>query len=271
MACGEGGNMRWLIVSDLHYSLPQFDWLAREAPRHDLVVLAGDALDIASLVDYRAQTLVVRKYLERIAETTKVIVSSGNHDLDAESAGGERIARWIEDLRAFGIAADGDSLTIGDHFFSVCPWWDGPEARARMLAQIDADSRARGDRRWIWIHHAPPRDTQISWSGSKTLGDEDVTVLIKRYAPDLVVSGHVHQSPFVKDGSWVDRLGATMVLNAGHQFGAPPAHIVVQSNRAEAVWLSAMGAQSVRLDAPLVRPVMPLRALPDWFDSARAQ
>lgn len=263
--------MRWLIVSDLHYSLPQFDWLAQEAPRHDLVVLAGDALDISSLVDYRAQALVVRKYLQRIAETTKVIVSSGNHDLDAESASGERIARWIEDLRTSGIAIDGDSIALGDHFFTICPWWDGPEARAKMLEQIEVDSKARGAKRWVWIHHAPPRDTPVSWTGSKTLGDEEVTALIARYRPDCVVSGHIHQSPFVKDGSWVDRLDDTWVFNSGHQYGAPPAHIVVQSKIGEAVWMSAMGAQSVNLDAPLVRPLPQLRILPDWFDAVAGQ
>ena len=32
--------MRLLLVSDLHYSLPQWDWLVRAAPRYDLVVLS---------------------------------------------------------------------------------------------------------------------------------------------------------------------------------------------------------------------------------------
>ena len=81
--------MRCLFVADLHYSLPQFDWLLRVAGRHDLVVLAGDALDVGSLVDYRAQRLVVRKYLQRIAASTRLIVCSGNHDLDAAYETGE--------------------------------------------------------------------------------------------------------------------------------------------------------------------------------------
>ncbi len=60
--------MRCLFVADLHYALPQFDWLLKTAPCYDLTVLAGDALDLASIVDYRAQTLVVRKYLQRLGE-----------------------------------------------------------------------------------------------------------------------------------------------------------------------------------------------------------
>ena len=68
--------MRCLFVADLHYSLPQFDWLLRTAAGYDLVVLAGDALDVGSIVDFRAQTLVVRKYLQRLAGVTRLIVCS---------------------------------------------------------------------------------------------------------------------------------------------------------------------------------------------------
>ena len=59
--------MRCLVVADLHYSLPQFDWLLSAAPHFDLVIFAGDALDVGSLVDFRAQIVVVKKYLALLA------------------------------------------------------------------------------------------------------------------------------------------------------------------------------------------------------------
>ena len=40
--------MRCLVVADLHYALPQFDWLVAAADHFDAVVFAGDALDLAS-------------------------------------------------------------------------------------------------------------------------------------------------------------------------------------------------------------------------------
>ena len=40
--------MRILHLADLHYSLPQFDWVVQRAPDYDLVVLAGDCLNINS-------------------------------------------------------------------------------------------------------------------------------------------------------------------------------------------------------------------------------
>src|SRR6266853_1501215 len=115
--------MRCLVVADLHYSLPQFDWLVSAAPHFELVIFAGDALDVGSLVDFRAQIVVVRKYLTLLSGITRVILCSGNHDLDERSPEGEKISRWIGEVRELGIACDGDSLTIGDTLFTVCPWW----------------------------------------------------------------------------------------------------------------------------------------------------
>ena len=259
--------MRCLFVSDLHYSLPQFDWLLQVADKYDLVIFAGDALDVGSLVDFRAQTLVVRKYLQRLAGMTRLVFCSGNHDLDSRTEAGEKVARWIDDIRKLNIACDDDCLVIEDTLFSIFPWWDGPMVRDRLIAQLEADSRRREGRNWVWVHHAPARGSPTSWSGKQSLGDTDLSQWIAQYNPHVVVSGHIHQSPFVKDGSWADLIGETWVFNAGHQFGAPPAYIVLDTSVREAVWVSAMGAQLVRLDAPLRRPIPALRALPEWFDA----
>jgi Icc-related predicted phosphoesterase len=257
--------MRCLFVSDLHYSLPQFDWLLDAAGGYDMVVFAGDALDVGSIVDFRAQTLVVRKYFERMARKTRLIFCTGNHDLDSRSETGEKIARWIEGVGAPGVAVDGEAFLLGDTLYSVFPWWDGPVVRERLIAQLEKDSRRRAGARWVWAHHAPPKDSPTSWSGKKSLGDADVVDWIGQYEPDIVISGHIHQSPFVAEGSWADRIGRTWVFNTGRQYGAPPAYIALDTDRREAVWVSAMGAQAVSLDAPLERPIPPLHALPEWI------
>jgi len=44
-----------LLVADLHYTLRQLDWVASVAGDYDLLVVAGDLLDIASAVDPDAQ------------------------------------------------------------------------------------------------------------------------------------------------------------------------------------------------------------------------
>ncbi len=99
------------------------------------------------------------------------------------------------------------------------------------------------------------------------MGDADVDRWIRQYGPDMVVAGHIHQSPFVQEGSWADRIGDTWMFNAGRQYGAPPAYIVLDTSVGEAVWISAMGVQVVRLDAPLQRPIPAAHALPDWVEA----
>jgi Icc-related predicted phosphoesterase len=256
--------MRCLVVADLHYSLPQFDWVLSAAPHFDVVIIAGDALDIGSFVDFRAQIVVVRKYLARLSELTRVILCSGNHDLDERDEAGEKISRWIGDVGNLGIAHDGDSLTIGDTFFTICPWWDGPRVKEQIGRQLqEAAATHRG--RWIWIHHAPAANSPTSWGGARYFGDAELVQWIESHKPDMVLSGHVHQSPFIKDGSWFDRLGDTWVFNVGQQFGRPPAHIMLDLENNKAYWFSAAGEQSIDLGRPLQRPADNLAALPDWL------
>ena len=104
--------MRLLLVSDLHYSLPLFDWVLEVAGDFDVVVMAGDHLDLASLVDGRAQATVVKKYFERIRAKTQLLICSGNHDLDSKNAAGEKMARWLLGQRNDGVLSDGESKTM---------------------------------------------------------------------------------------------------------------------------------------------------------------
>jgi Icc-related predicted phosphoesterase len=256
--------MRILVVADLHYALPQYDWVMEIAGEFDVVIIAGDHLDTTSLVDFRAQTVVVQKYLSRLKERTQLIVCSGNHDLDARNEAGEKVTRWILRYQKEGVPTDGDSFVAGDTLFTICPWWDGPMVRDSIGRQFAADQPKRL-KRWVWVHHAPPDQSPVSWGGGRYFGDVDLVKWIGEHRPDIVFSGHVHQSPFVKDGSWVDRVGETWVFNAGHQFGAPPAHIIVDTERDVALWFSAAGNQVVNLSEPLKRPVEVLHALPDWL------
>ncbi|WP_316188234.1 MULTISPECIES: metallophosphoesterase [unclassified Bradyrhizobium] len=256
--------MRTLIVADLHYSLPQFDWLVAAADHFDAVVFAGDALDLASIVDIRAQIVVVKTYLALLAAKTRVMICSGNHDLEERNPDGEKIAAWIRTVRELGIAADGDDLLIGDTLFSVCPWWDGPIVKAAIASQLDA-AATRDTARWIWVHHAPPANSPVSWGGKRFFGDTELEGFIARHRPAMVISGHVHQSPFITDGSWFDRVGETWVFNTGRQPGRPPTYMVLDTDEGRAFWLAAGQAEWIDLAGPLQRPAQPVTAAPDWL------
>jgi Icc-related predicted phosphoesterase len=215
--------VRILLVSDLHYTLPQWDWVVGAAPQYDLVVVAGDLLDVNSSVAVHAQSLVVLRYLSLLHGAGQVAVSSGNHDLTGPDPAGEQAALWLAEARAVGIPTDGDSLTVGDTLVTICPWWDGPIGRDTVERQLAGDA------------------------GRRDYGDPDLAGWIDRYRPDLVLTGHVHQSPFKPDGSWADRRGDTWVFNAGRQIGPIPAHIALDPSEGWATWTSLMGTEQVML------------------------
>jgi Icc-related predicted phosphoesterase len=246
--------MRVLLVSDLHYALKQLDWVHDVADRFDLVVIAGDSLDIVSVVALGAQIVVVSKYLRRVAERTRLIASSGNHDLNARAADGERVATWLARGRVPGVLTDGDYAEIDETSITICRWWDGPLGCAEVGRQLARDAERRR-RRWIWVYHAPPDGSPVSWTGSKYYGDAELVQWIHQYRPDVVLTGHVHQSPFRQGGSWVDRIGDTWVFNAGRQMAPSPAHVIFDTGAQTAIWSSLAGDEIVKLDEPLTRPV----------------
>jgi Icc-related predicted phosphoesterase len=120
--------------------------------------------------------------------------------------------------------------------------------------QLERDA-ARRRTRWIWVYHAPPEDSPTSWTGTAHYGDAELVRWTRAYRPDIVLTGHVHQSPFRTGGSWVDRLGDTWVFNAGRLMAPNPPHVVFDTTAATAVWSSLAGSEIVKLDEPLVRPV----------------
>ena len=238
--------MRILLVSDLHYRLPQFDWVVRVASSFDLVVLAGDHLDISSPVSLEAQSVVVLKYLSLLHSAGAVAVSSGNHDLTGPDAQGEQTALWLSEARSAGVPTDGDSLLLGDTLVTICPWWDGPASRAALETKLAVDA-AKRPRCWIWVYHWPPLGSPTCWTGRRHYGDADLGGWIDQHRPDMVLTGHVHQPPFRPDGAWADRIGNTWIFNAGHQIGPIPAHIEIDTTAASAAWRSLLGGEDLRL------------------------
>lgn len=248
--------MRILLTADLHYALPQFDWVTQAASDFDLVVLAGDHLDVSSAVSLDAQSVVVLRYLALLHDGGRVAASSGNHDLTGPDEAGENSALWLAEARAAGIPTDGDSIAVDDTLVTICPWWDGPRGKEAVAAQLAADA-ARRPARWIWVYHWPPLGSTTCWTGKRHYGDPDLVDWIDEHRPDIVLTGHVHDPPFRPEGSWVDRIGDTWVFNAGRQIGPVPARIEIDLGQGRATWHSLMGTEDISLadTAALVRTV----------------
>ncbi|MEO7677363.1 MAG: metallophosphoesterase [Verrucomicrobiota bacterium] len=246
--------MKLLFVADLHYALKQFDWLLANAARYETVVIGGDLLDLGSALEIDVQIVVIEKYLKRLREQTRVVVSSGNHDGDERLASNESVCRWLHDAKDGQLFVDGDSVEIEGTLITVCPWWDGPGTRAD-LEKLLAQDAVRAKSRWIWIHHSPPDKSPVSWAGKKFGGDEFLVEWIRHYQPQLVLSGHIHNAPFVSRGSWIDRLGETWVFNPGKQIGPNPCYLAFDLDRMSVEWVSLEGQVIQQLEVPIGQAV----------------
>lgn len=246
--------MRILAVGDIHYDLRQLDWVVEHAAEFDVVVIVGDLLDISSTVPLEAQITVVLRYLETLSRRCPTAVCSGNHDLTGIDPAGERAALWLAGADMPGLVVDHGSMIVGSALVSVWPWWDGPIGRARLEAALEAEAEARAVAGavgpWIWVYHWPPPDLPVSWIGSKFYGDADLAGWVDRFRPDLVLSGHVHQSPWLDGGSWIAASGSTTVVNAGRQMGAEPSHVIVDLETWTATWWSYEGTVAMPLASP---------------------
>lgn len=240
--------MRILAVSDLHFGLNQFDWVVQQADGYDLVIIAGDLLDIAGHLDLDSQITVVVRYLRAISGNTRLLVCSGNHDGDEKNETQEYVARWLQRVRATGLVVDGGTVELGGVKMSVCPWWDGPASQEAMKKFLRAEQAGSAKTR-LWVHHAPPHGVGVSWTGKEDAGDASLVEMIHELRPDFVFSGHIHNSPFRAGGAWASRLGGTWVFNAGRQLGSPPAYIELDLEKRSARWVSQAGAEEIQLDA----------------------
>jgi len=241
--------MKILVVSDLHFGLAQYDWVGQQAANYELVIIAGDLLDLGGHLDLDTQITVVVKYLRAISAKTRLLVCSGNHDGDEKNESQEFVARWLQRVRASGLVVDGSGVDLNGTRVSVCPWWDGPTTREAMQAFLRRE-RTAATGTWLWVHHAPPDGFGVSWTGQKFAGDSFLVDTINELAPQYVISGHIHNSPFRNGGAWASLVGRTWTFNAGHQLGAPPSFIELDLKEKSARWVSQAGDETISLEVP---------------------
>lgn len=239
--------MKILVVSDLHYSLRQFDWLASQNLPSDLIIVAGDLMQLGSNVDSDTQAAVVEQYFRRICQRVPMVVCSGNHDL-VDEGDGTRTAEWLADLAIPGLVVDQGCYQNELLRVLAFPWWETPDERDEVEGWLADQQRQQEElsqdpRAVIWVHHAPPLGSKTSWSGKRDLGDAAVLKWIETYQPTLVFCGHVHNAPYYPDGSWIDRVGDTVVVNGGQQIGEVPATVMVEVEQGRLTWCGMEGPE----------------------------
>lgn len=231
-----------LHVTDLHFNQRWFHWLAQAAPPHDLLVLAGDLLDHRRATPQRAQIAWVSQWFADWPGT--IALCSGNHDLEWDSSTGRWApAYWLRDVARPHISIDGQSVVRG----------------GLTVLSLGSAMQPRGAKADIWVVHAPPAGTLVaSPVAGGNDGDPDLVTAVHRFAPRLVLSGHIHQPK-----RWWAYYAGALLLNPGHDAEAAfPNHILIDTDTLDCRHLTARNAPAVVGSALLsnFRPGLPAAA-----------
>lgn len=216
---------RILVLADIHYRKPWFDWVEANAADFEAIIVAGDLLfdgqsrHIGDWDTGRAPTprlplqiYHLTAFFKRLREKHPALViaaCSGNHDSPALFAEDHGV-RFCFDTQTC-------VYNLGDHPAAItCIGYDPVETSRQLDAAWPANPPP-SDVLWIVAHHVPPAGTSLSppHQGSAHLAARLHEGVQRR--PDVVCSGHFHLSkPTPRaDRPWCAQVGNTKVLNAG--------------------------------------------------------
>lgn len=213
-------TMKLLHVSDLHFRVHWFEWVAAQAAQFDAVCFSGDLLDVFpnASTSLRDQSKWMRAWLGNFPG--RMYVCSGNHDWwppqehvsDNDTQGG-----WLRKAAGPKVRVDGTAEIFQGYRFVCCPWFGVPVAPGPEPAVI--------------LVHAPPLGTPLSSDLGREVGDPEVAAAVMKLpVGSFVLSGHIHDPK-----RWCHRLGPAWCFNPGVDFHAPePNHIVIDTAAGEA-------------------------------------
>lgn len=226
--------MTILHITDFHFNKRWFDWLLHRAPAHDLTVMSGDMLDLASATSHRKQIAWVSDWLGRYPRP--MCVASGNHDLEWH----DETERWMP---AYWLRSIGNPNV----------WSDGQriELNGTSILNIGCATRPKGGEADIWVVHAgPTRNFVTARASGRDGGDPDLNAAVRRYAPRLVLSGHVHDPQH-----WRHHENGTLFLNPGRDAHADfPNHILVRTDRMSCQFFGSLNEETHDAGFPAAVP-----------------
>jgi len=194
--------VRFVCIGDIHMAFRAIERVAPALRTADVALLTGDLTNFGEPEDAWRVVDAVRAHCPTVWAVT------GNLDM-----------LWVIDaLRAGGVSLHGEGRRLGDIGIFGCGGsnitpMDTPteleEHELRDTLERGHATVADAPRR-LMICHTPPYDTRLDRLMNGTpVGSPAVRAFIEERAPQVCVVGHIHE------GRGVERVGDTLVLNAG--------------------------------------------------------
>ena len=194
--------MRFVCIGDIHMAFRAIERAAPALRAADVAILTGDLTNFGEPDDAFRVVDAVRAHCPTVWAVT------GNLDM-----------LWvIEALQAAGLSLHGEGRRVGDLGVFGCggsnitPMDTPTEFEEEELRDVlERGNAAVADTpRRLMICHTPPFGTRLDRLMNGTpVGSPAVRAFIEARRPQVCVVGHIHE------GRGVDRVGDTLVLNAG--------------------------------------------------------
>ena len=249
--------MKLLLTSDLHSCTTWYEWLLEQAGHVDFIAIAGDLVEGFAPGNHRHELHMAEHYLRKVVERgCHVAVCSGNHELFLKKSihVPEKPSTALNLLNSFLHSGmpdtpdhplfiqDGQTKLVtrdsGSLIVTTIPYRIDvgclPSSIMRLW-EVGEKLRAEHGYPWLVLHHEPPCGTRVGGH----IGHLGVISDIDVHRPDYLLSGHLHQQPFVSGGAFQDRIGNTLCLNAGQVdpgSSATPNHIILETANGDIRW-----------------------------------
>lgn len=192
--------MRILAASDLHGESKIAKKLAEKAAKSkaELVILCGDLTGFVETKNF------LKPFKDK---KQKVLLVPGNHDSFATA---DFLANLYGLNNIHGYSAVYDKVGFfGAGGAENLPKFPGAITEKQMMQVLEkAHSSLKGIEKKIMITHMHPSESISEFSGFE--GSKAITRAIKKFKPDILIHGHIHEAEGMED-----MIGKTRIFNVG--------------------------------------------------------
>jgi len=187
--------MKILAFTDHHGSPNDFDEVKKKAKHADIIICGGDFTIFENQIEH------IMNEINNLPK--KVLLIHGNHEDEEEV---EFLANqhdniefihsgYFETDNYIFIGYGGGGFSTKDHMFE------------EMSKKFPAIMKGK---KTVLVLHGPPHGTKTDKLSMGFVGNKSFTKFIKKYQPDIVICGHLHETFHKKD-----RIGKSVIINPG--------------------------------------------------------
>ncbi len=187
-----------LAFVDLHGNDKALREIKNKAKKADMLVCAGDISIFENNLD-----LLLR---ELSALDKKVLIIPGNHEDSTDINQLIKVHNNIMNIHKKSFVTENYLfLGYGGAGFSMVD-----SEFDKLSKKFEKEVRKFIDKKVILVTHAPPYKTKIDRVMNDSCGNKSIKNFILKVKPDLVISGHLHETAGKEDD-----IGKTKIINPG--------------------------------------------------------